>query len=122
MAQPSREETKLELKIDRSGDVTIVTLPGENLDTSNAAAFKQAMAPILETNRQVVFDLCNVEFVDSSGLGSILSCLRLLNAAGGDLKLCHMRKPVRVLFELVRMHRVFEISETLDDAVKAFQK
>ncbi|MEP6757027.1 MAG: STAS domain-containing protein, partial [Chthonomonadales bacterium] len=68
MAQPSREETKLELKIDKSGDVTIVTLPGENLDTSNASAFKQAMAPVLETNKQVVFDLSNVEFVDSSGL------------------------------------------------------
>ena len=104
------------------GDVTIVTLPGENLDTSNAGTFKTAMAPVLESNRQVVFDLSNVEFVDSSGLGSILSCLRLLNAAGGDLKLCNMRKPVRVLFELVRMHRVFEISDTLEDAVKAFQK
>ena len=80
------------------------------------------MAPVLESNRHVVFDLSNVEFVDSSGLGSILSCLRLLNASGGDLKLCHMRKPVRVLFELVRMHRVFDIAETLDDAVKAFQK
>jgi anti-sigma B factor antagonist len=97
-------------------------VPGDNLDTSNAGAFKSDMAPILQSSKKVVFDLSQLEFVDSSGLGAVLSCLRTLNTNGGDLKLCQMRKPVRVLFELVRMHRVFDIYDTREDAVKAFSQ
>ena len=59
--------------------------------------------------RKVVFDLRELRFVDSSGLGAILSCLRQLNGKGGELKLCGMTKPVRALFELVRMHKIFDI-------------
>jgi anti-sigma B factor antagonist len=103
------------------GDVTIVVLPGEQLDASNAKEFKRDMAPLLEPCRRVIFDLVELRFVDSSGLGAILSSLRQLNANGGDLKLCGMSKPVRALFELVRMHKIFEIHETRDDAIRAFQ-
>ncbi|MBI3736649.1 STAS domain-containing protein, partial [Candidatus Sumerlaeota bacterium] len=58
--------------------------------------------------------------LDSSGLGAILSCLRKLNSVGGDLKLCAMSKPVHTLFELVRMHKIFEIFPTRDEAVRSF--
>jgi anti-sigma B factor antagonist len=52
----------------------------------------------------------------------LLSCLRQLNGVGGDLKLCGTSKPVRALFELVRMHRVFELCNTSEDAVRAFEQ
>ena len=69
----------------------------------------------------MVFDLSKLRFVDSSGLGAFLSCLRKLNAKGGDLKLCGMSKQVRAVFELVRMHRIFDIYGTREEAVRAFQ-
>jgi anti-sigma B factor antagonist len=111
----------MNLTPEKIGEVTIVVLPGEQLDASNAKEFKRDMAPLLEPCRRVVFDLAELRFVDSSGLGAILSSLRQLNANGGDLKLCGMSKPVRALFELVRMHKIFEIHETRDDAIRAFQ-
>ncbi|RMG44469.1 MAG: anti-sigma factor antagonist [Acidobacteria bacterium] len=111
----------MELNVEHMGDVTVVVLPGESLDASNAAEFKQTIAPILEKHSKVVFDMSQLRFVDSSGLGAILSCLRQLNARGGDLKLCGMTKPVRALFELVRMHRIFDIYNTRDEAIGAFQ-
>jgi anti-sigma B factor antagonist len=49
----------------------------------------------------------------------MLSCLRKISAHNGRLVLFGMSKPVRSLFELVRMHRVFEIVPTRDDALKA---
>ncbi len=111
----------MELNVEQIGDVTVVVLPGESLDASNAAEFKQAIATVLEKHAKVVFDMSQLRFVDSSGLGAILSCLRQLNARGGDLKLCGMTKPVRALFELVRMHRIFDIYNTRDEAIGAFQ-
>jgi anti-sigma B factor antagonist len=111
----------MELTIEKIGDVTVVELPGEQLDASNAKEFKQEIAPVVVANPRMVFDLSRLRFVDSSGLGAILSCLRQLTAAGGDLKLCGLSKPVRALFELVRMHRIFDIYGTRDEAVRTMQ-
>ena len=110
----------MELASEIVGDVTIVVLPGDQLDAGNAKDFKRDVAPLLAPSRKVIFDLGELRFVDSSGLGAILSCLRQLNANGGDLKLCAMTKPVRALFELVRMHKIFAIHATREDALRAF--
>jgi len=112
----------MELTTETVDDVTIVVLPGEQLDAGNAKAFKRDIAAVLEPCRKVVFDLRELRFVDSSGLGAILSCLRQLNGKGGDLKLCEMTKPVRALFELVRMHKIFDIYVTKADALRALRQ
>jgi anti-sigma B factor antagonist len=111
----------VELTIEKVGDVSVVELAGEQLDASNVEEFKHEIAPVLAANPRMVLDLGRLRFVDSSGLGAILSCLRQLNAAGGDLKLCGLSKPVRALFELVRMHRIFDIYGTRDEAARNMQ-
>ena len=102
--------------------VTVVLVPLDRLDAGNANRFKEAMMPHLTDGVKQVIDLSQVRFMDSSGLGALLSCMRRLNSAGGELKLCNLQKPVRVLMELVRMHRVFDIYETREQAVQAFGK
>jgi anti-sigma B factor antagonist len=109
----------MEMTTEKVGEVAVVELRGEQLDASNVMDFKRDIAPVLEANSRVVFDLSQLRFVDSSGLGAILSCLRRLNGAGGDLKLCGLAKPVRALFELVRMHKIFDIYPTRDEAVRS---
>ncbi len=108
------------LQIKTIDNVVIAHLEGETLDASNAKAFKSEIAPSIKANARLIFDLSKLKFVDSSGLGALLSCLRQVNAAGGDLKLCGMIKPVRALFELVRMHRVFEIFNTTEEALRSY--
>jgi anti-sigma B factor antagonist len=111
----------MQLTTEKIGDVTVVILPGEQLDASNAKEFKRDIAPLLEPRSKVIFDLGELRFVDSSGLGAFLSSLRQLNSTGGELKLCGMTKPVRALFELVRMHKIFDICSTREEAIRAFQ-
>ncbi len=108
------------IPFDRIGDVTVLLVPMEELDASNATEFKHDVAPLLDDTTKLVLDLSRLRFVDSSGLGVFISCLRKLNAKGGDLKLCGLTKQVRAVFELVRMHRIFDICPTRDDAVQAF--
>jgi len=110
---------KLETK--QYGSVTVVAIEADNLDAATSRVFKDLIAPVLEKQREVVLDLGRLQFVDSSGLGVILSCLRTLNARGGDLRLFGMTRSVRALFELVRMHRVFEIFNSCDEAVRSFR-
>ena len=111
----------MQLAVEKVGDVAVAAVPVDELDASNAAEFKRDIAPLLEANTRLVLDLTRLRFVDSSGLGAFISCLRKLNAKGGDLKLYGMSKQVRAVFELVRMHRVFDIVGSREDAVRAFQ-
>jgi anti-sigma B factor antagonist len=110
----------MEIAVDKTGDVTVAVIPVDELDAGNAGEFKRDIAPVLGANTKLVLDLSRLSFVDSSGLGAILSCLRQLSAKSGDLKLCSMSKKVRGLFELVRMHRIFDIYGTQEEAVSAF--
>lgn len=110
----------MKIKQEKYNDVTVLTLDGEVLDASIVGDFKNAIAPILRAETQVVLDMNNIQFVDSSGVGAILSCLRILNAEGGEFKICSLTKPVRALFELVRMHKIFDIFNSRELAIQSF--
>ena len=110
----------MQLDIEKSGDIAVVTLHAEHLDASIAEEFKRNMAPIVDANSKVVFDMTPLQFVDSAGLGAILSCLRRLSASNGDLKLCGLSKSVRAVFEISRMHRIFDIFPTRAEAIQGF--
>lgn len=111
----------MEITSDTMAGVAVLVVPVEELDAGNVGEFRRDIAPLLEAHTKLVLDLSRLRFVDSSGLGAFISCLRRLNARGGDLKLCAMSKQVRAVFELVRMHRIFAIHDTKDEAVRAFR-
>lgn len=108
----------MELTTEKIGDVTVILVPGDQLDAANAKDFKRCVTALLEPNSKMIFDLSELRFVDSSGLGAFLAASRQLASTGGELMLCGLTKPVRALFELVRMHKVFSICPTRDDAVR----
>ena len=111
----------MELKgIMEENDVLVIELREDNLDASNVREFKDAVQAVMHERTKVVLDMSGVKFVDSSGLGALISCLRQLNARRGDFKLCAMSTTVRALFELMRMHRVFNIHETRQEAIKSY--
>jgi len=111
----------MEITVEKADDVAIAVLPLEELDASNVDDLKREIAPLLQSSDKLVIDLARLRFVDSSGLGALLSCLRQLSAKGGDLKLSGMSKQVRAVFELVRLHRIFDIFATTEEAVQAFR-
>lgn len=106
-----------------SPSTAVVTFSVQNLDAGNVKAFRDAMQAITPHHDVVVLDMSALNFVDSSGLGALLSCLRAMNSKNGQLRLFGMTKPVKALFELVRMHRIFPIynsrEETLEDLTTA---
>jgi anti-sigma B factor antagonist len=103
-----------------ANNVLVLELTVDSLDASNVRKLKEAVADLIGASNRVVLDLSGLKFVDSSGLGVMLSCLRNVRERNGDLRLCSMTPTVRSLFELMRMHRVFNIYETKDEAVNAF--
>jgi anti-sigma B factor antagonist len=102
-------------------DVLVLELREDNLDAGNVRDFKEAAQALMQQRTRVVLDLSGVKFIDSSGLGALISCLRRLHELRGDFRLCEMSRTVRALFELMRMHRVFGIHTTRAEAVQSFE-
>ena len=111
----------MNVMVEMFGDVAVVTLNAEQLEVSNADDVRAGMEPVLRDSSKVVMDMSRVEFVDSRGCGVILSCLKNLAEKRGDLKLCRVNKPVRTVFDLIRLHKMCEITDTREQAIKAFQ-
>lgn len=101
--------------------VTVIVVELESLDASNANDLKSEIKPEVEGKIKVIMDISKVEFVDSSGLGAILSTLRTINSRGGELVLCGMTKTVRALFELVRMHKIVDTFNDEEEAIASFK-
>lgn len=108
---------KLKTEILNQASGVAIAVDSENLDASNVKEFKSNIQPHLDQHALVILDMNALKFVDSSGLGALLSCLRSMNNKEGQLKLIGLTKPVRALFELVRMHRIFSIYNTREEAV-----
>jgi anti-sigma B factor antagonist len=110
------------LTVEQVGEVTVVTVPLDQFDASNADEFRREIDPVLHQTHKLVLDMSPVQFVDSRACGAILSCLKALTEAKGDLKICQVVRFVRTVFEMIRLHRICEICDTREQAIQAFQK
>jgi anti-sigma B factor antagonist len=100
--------------------VNVLRLEGR-LDASSAKAFKEKVSSLVQEKRfNLVIDMAAVDFIDSSGLGSLVSALRSVNKLRGDIKIASLRDQVRAIFELTRLHRIFEIFDEREAAIKSF--
>jgi anti-sigma B factor antagonist len=104
---------------DPSSGILCIYLQQNVLDASNANDIRGVLKQALENEKAAIIDLSEVDFVDSSGLGVLLSCLRQSNEAEQELALCCLQTSVQSLFELVRMHRLFRIYSTKEQAQMA---
>jgi anti-sigma B factor antagonist len=102
--------------------VTVIGLSGR----FTAATTPQVIDLLQQTagsgSAQVVVDLGEVSFIDSSGLSVLVLGMKRCREHGGDLRLCRLQAPVRMIFELTRLHQAFEILGDEDAAVRAFAR
>jgi anti-sigma B factor antagonist len=97
----------------------VLELLETRLGADKTVAFKEAVGRYLEGGApSVVLDLSKVEFIDSSGLGAILSILKRM-PKGCELIICGTTGPVTSMFKLTRLDRVFTMRRTVDEALSA---
>jgi len=101
------------------GSNVILAVLEPRLVADKAQPFKDAVGRYC-TNGPIslVLDLAKVEFIDSTGLGAILSVLKRM-PKGSELMVCRLNEAVTNMFMLTRMDRVFTICKTVDEAVVA---
>lgn len=107
---------------EKKRDVLAVRFPGESLHAGTVDVFRSEIEPLFVDHSRLVLDMSGLDFVDSSGLGALITCMNRANAHGGDLKLYGMKDTVYALFEMVRMDRQFDIFKTKEEAIRAFDR
>ncbi|HEY6221146.1 MAG TPA: STAS domain-containing protein [Candidatus Eisenbacteria bacterium] len=111
----------MQLSTREDGRVTIVTVGGDLVIGEPEAAFKKAVTRLIEEGRvNLLVDLKEVGFLDSSGLGALVRAMTLSQKEGGQTKLLRVGPQVRKLLEMTKLDSVFEIYDDPDRALASF--
>lgn len=105
-------------------DILVVTLKdSERLSALIVEPVKvQLLEYFTKPNTNVIFDLQGISFIDSSGFGVFLSCMKAANNNYGQFKICNVKPEVMELFKLLQLHHVFEIYDELKPCLESFVK
>lgn len=95
----------------------VVVEPSGRLDMVGAGPVRKAVTELVGDGRRLVVDLDAVEFLDSSGLGALIACLKSARQAGGDLRIARPNEQVMLVLQLTSMDTVLRPWGSVEDAL-----
>jgi anti-sigma B factor antagonist len=96
---------------------------GSALTAASVDSFREQLSKWQLAESEIndyVIDLKQVDFMDSAGLGTMIAVLKRISERGGDMKVACLQKKPRMVFEITRAYKVFEIYDTVEEALRAF--
>ena len=110
--------TSLVVKREKQESLLIFSVTGE-IDVYSATDFKRTIYEGSWGKNKVIIHLSKVNFIDSTGLGVLVSILRRLRSQGGNLRLVITDKELLKTFEVTSLNRLFSINKTVDEAKRS---
>ena len=105
---------------ENDSDVNIIAIKGR-LDAGSSKRVLAGIKELLKRNRlKIILDMSGVAFIDSVGLGILLTSYRAVDAKGGALKICAIQNQVERIFSMTRLGGFFDIFDDRASAVKDF--
>ncbi len=108
------------LSIEKEDDICIVKFNG-NLLAGHISEVKSKINELINQNIvKFIFDFSDVNFMDSSGIGFLVSVLKSLSQKGTKLKLCNLNNTVASTLKQVQLYSFFDIYNSTDEALESF--
>ena len=103
-------------------DVPVITIEGRFLGSLEGKAFKETLTGLTSAGKKtIVVDLANTDFIDSSGIGVLISAYTTLRREGGEIRLASLQKRIQAVFLMSKLlGSVFKHYETRKEAVDSF--
>lgn len=101
-----------------AGRTVVFEVDGQLIVGNRHELKRMVLAALADGARRFVIDFARTGYVDSSGLGVLISLSKEIRAAGGDLRLASLNEDLRTLFELTRLDTFFRISDDLEEALR----
>jgi anti-sigma B factor antagonist len=103
--------------------VTVLDLSGKITLGEGSVTIRDAVRDVLATGKnQILLGLGNVNYIDSSGIGELVSALTAVKNAGGSLKLLQLTKKVQDLLQITKLYTVFDIYDDEAEAIASYSK
>jgi len=107
-------------QVSEADGVTVIDVDGQ-LIVGNRQEFRQKVLDELEKGgRKFLVDFTETGYIDSSGLGVLVSLSKKIREVGGELRLSTLSEDLRTLFELTKLDTLFRISDSRQDGLTAF--
>ena len=107
--------------IDQSmaGDVAVLSLSGSFTLSEGQGRLKDKVQSLLfQGHKQIVLDLAGLSYMDSSGLGELVSVYTTVTRNGGRVKVCNLTKRVSDLLSITKLLTVFDVCDSKDEALR----
>ena len=112
----------MDIKMEKTEGIVVLFIREDRLDANNSEELKAELHRLFDSGtKDLVIDLKEIHFIDSSGLGVLVSGYKNASIVHGSLKLSNLQTQVKSMFELTRLHRVFDIFTTVDDALESYR-
>jgi anti-sigma B factor antagonist len=103
--------------------VTVLDLSGKIMLGEGSVTIRDAVRDVLATGKnKILLNLGDVNYIDSSGIGELVSALTAVKNAGGELKLLQLTKKVKDLLQITKLYTVFDIYDEEPEALASFSK
>jgi len=113
---------QLSIKQREAGDITILDLSGKITIGEGSVQLREAVRNLLDAGRKkILLNLGDVSYVDSSGIGELVSSYSTANKAGGSLKLLNLTKKIQDLLMITKLLTVFETFDSEARALESFK-
>ena len=104
-------------------DVEVIKVSGRIELGEGSAAIREVVRDLLARGRKkIVLDLADVDYIDSAGLGALVSAFTSVRNEGGDLKLVYLTQKVQDLLQMTKLYTVFDVYDDETAAIKSFDK
>jgi len=108
----------LEISIDKEKNYSVIKIKGDVDLYSSPELRQQILALANKKSTRILIDFLEVKYMDSSGVATLVEALQLSKKNGGKLMLFNLGQPIKDVFELSRLDRVFEICENEQQALE----
>jgi len=102
------------------GGVTVVDCKGRIVFGDEATQLRDQVKGLLAETRQIVLNLADVSYIDSGGIGVLVSLFTSAKTVGGDIKLANLTQRVDHLLQITKLVTVFDVYDDERSAVSAF--
>ena len=104
------------------GDVTIVDFSGKITLGEGSAMLRNTVRELINSgNKKILLSLYDVDYIDSSGIGELVSAYTTVKNASGELKLLHLTKRVHDILQITRLFTVFDVQSEEGAAIRSFK-
>ena len=109
------------IKVSQTKQLAIV-VPTEALDMAWAKAMRQVIEELLDAGKtRLVVDLRGITYIDSAGLGELVRGMKRAREAGGDLRLCGVRREVLRIFKMTGLNKAIALYPTRKKAAASWR-